>query len=179
MPTYIIRTVAKPSPSAYSSTSESCDSTECGSTSREITKNTGGKLFTPSTASSAGNQRSFHSKIDCLSINNTSTACGCAIWGSQGTYIDNLQRLQNQALRTIARAPRFTPPGRILHEELEWSYSYHSQLNCHPTSIQPFPTTTMRRSTRKNHFRTLPLPIVCLTPHLPHFQLLVKRILQL
>ncbi|GFY26323.1 RNA-directed DNA polymerase from mobile element jockey [Trichonephila clavipes] len=42
---------------------------------------------------------------------------GCAIWGSAGyVHIDNLQRLQNRALRTIARAPQF-PCTR----NFEWS----------------------------------------------------------
>ncbi|GFW19570.1 probable RNA-directed DNA polymerase from transposon BS [Trichonephila clavipes] len=66
---------------------------------------------------------------------------GCAIWGSAGyVHIDNLQRLQNRELRTIARAPRFLP-RYILHEELrvepihtiiaELASNFHSSIPYH------------------------------------------------
>ncbi|GFU99731.1 probable RNA-directed DNA polymerase from transposon BS [Trichonephila clavipes] len=92
---------------------------------------------------------------------------GCVIWGSAGNvHIDNLQRLQNRALRTIARAPGFLPIY-ILHEELrvkpihtiiaELASNFHSSISYHHN-------VTINS---QNHFRNLPLhpPTVCLTTH--------------
>ncbi|GFW52363.1 putative RNA-directed DNA polymerase from transposon BS [Trichonephila clavipes] len=65
----------------------------------------------------------------------------CPIWGSAGTiHIDNLQHIQNRAIRTIARAPLFLP-RYILHEELrvepihtliaELASRFHSSIPYH------------------------------------------------
>ncbi|GFW59478.1 probable RNA-directed DNA polymerase from transposon BS [Trichonephila clavipes] len=93
---------------------------------------------------------------------------GCAIWGSAGyVHIDNLQRLQNRALRTIARAPRFLP-RYILHEELrvepihtiiaELASNFHSSIPYHHNAT----------INSQNHFRNLPPSThrICLTTHL-------------
>ncbi|GFT43875.1 hypothetical protein TNCV_4569111 [Trichonephila clavipes] len=92
---------------------------------------------------------------------------GCAIWGSAGyVHIDSLQRLQNKALRTIARAPRFLP-RYILHEELrvEPIHTIIAELSSNFHSTIPYHNNATINS--QNHFRNLPhLPIVCLTPHL-------------
>ncbi|GFW30733.1 probable RNA-directed DNA polymerase from transposon BS [Trichonephila clavipes] len=81
---------------------------------------------------------------------------GCVIWGSAGNvHIENLQRLQNRALRTIARAPRFLP-RYILHEELrvepihtiiaELASNFHSSIPYHSNET----------INTQNHFRNLP-----------------------
>ncbi|GFY19783.1 RNA-directed DNA polymerase from mobile element jockey [Trichonephila clavipes] len=81
---------------------------------------------------------------------------GCAIWGSAGyVHIDSLQRLQNKALRTIARAPRFLP-RYILHEELrvEPIHTIIAELSSNFHSMIPYHTNATINS--QNHFRNLP-----------------------
>ncbi|GFU79578.1 RNA-directed DNA polymerase from mobile element jockey [Trichonephila clavipes] len=89
---------------------------------------------------------------------------GCAIWGSAGyVHIDNLQRLQNKALRTIARAPRFLP-RYILHEELrvEPIHTIIAELASNFHSSIPYHNNATINS--QNHFRNLP-PSTHRMPH--------------
>ncbi|GFT55344.1 probable RNA-directed DNA polymerase from transposon BS [Trichonephila clavipes] len=99
---------------------------------------------------------------------------GCAIWGSAGyVHIDNFQRLQNRALRTIARATQFLP-RYILHEELrvepihtiiaEYASSFHSSILHHQNAT----------INSKKNFRNLPPIHPPYASHriFPHFQLL-------
>ncbi|GFU19927.1 probable RNA-directed DNA polymerase from transposon BS [Trichonephila clavipes] len=93
---------------------------------------------------------------------------GCAIWGSAGyLHIDNLQRLQNQALRTIARAPRFLP-RYILHEELrvEPIHTIIAELSSNFHSTIPYHNNATINS--QNHFRNLP-PSTHRMPHTASF----------
>ncbi|GFU90600.1 RNA-directed DNA polymerase from mobile element jockey [Trichonephila clavipes] len=89
---------------------------------------------------------------------------GCAIWGSAGyVHIDNLQRLQNKALRTIARVPRFLP-RYILHEELrvEPIHTIIAELASNFHSSIPYHNNATINS--QNHFRNLP-PSTHRMPH--------------
>ncbi|GFX19840.1 RNA-directed DNA polymerase from mobile element jockey [Trichonephila clavipes] len=88
----------------------------------------------------------------------------CTIWGSAGNiHIDNLQRLQNRALRTIGRAPRFLP-RYILHEKLrvELIHTIIAELASNFHSSIPYHNNVTINT--QNDFRNLSPS----THHMPH-----------